>query len=260
MPFDLALERICDHRIFDESLTLQGASPNYFALLRFQANLNTNAIEIREFAATEGSTNYSYTTQGFTNWTISSDGRQINFNTSGLGGPGTGVAAFADGQTLIQPAQQFMITYLALDVACPLHNQAGPSFSPIQKDINITEQGTLETVVGTAKVRQAVLKTLLTVVGTNPFNLAYGSLLSNVIGQKFDLYTQFNLQQSVQSAVDFLIQQQQLQPAIPANETILRVSAVNLDQDPTDPRTVKVNIRILTASFEEVTVTFGILT
>ncbi len=260
MPFDLLKERICDHKLFDEQLTLQGSSPSYFAILKFICDGNTDAIEVREFSATEGLTNYLYSVNGLTNWALSGDGRQINFNTLGLGGPGTGVASFVDGATNINPTPIYLATYKTLDTECPLHDAAGDNFSPIQKDVNINEQGRIDTLIGKDKVRQAVLKALLTTSGNNTFHPTFGSLLSNAIGQKFDLFTQFNLQQSIQDAVDFLVQQQQLDPTIPLNETIFRVSSVDLSVDKDDPRTIKVALKILTGSYEEVPITFAILT
>lgn len=257
--FDLANERTCPHQIFDEALTLAGSSPSYFASLRYIANGNTGAIEIREFATTNSLTNYSYTINGFTNWSLSSNGRQINFNSLGLGGPGTGVASFADGSSLINPAQLFLITYLTLDTQCPLHETANSQSSPIQKDININEQGRFDVVTSTSKVRQEVLKAIRTYLNSNKFHAGYGSLLSNLIGQKFDIYAQFQLQQSIQDAVDFLIQQQQLLVSLPLDETIFRVSTVDVVGDQTDPRTIKVVIKVLTGTYQEVTVTFGVL-
>lgn len=258
--FDLSLQRICDHRIFDEQLTLQGSSPNYFAFLKYFSNLNTNAMQIREYATTEQLTNYTYTLNGFTNWSVSTDGRQINFNSLGLGGPGTGVAAFADGSTIINPQRIFLATYLAPAANCPLHDAVGQNNTAIQKDINVTPQGTLDTVTSFDKVRQAVLKALLTVLGDNQFFPSYGSLLSSTIGTKFDLLAQFTLQQSIQNSVNYLIQQQQAQPTLPLSETIFKVSSVNVAQSQTDPRTVMVTIVILTGAYQNVQVSFGILT
>lgn len=258
--FDILKERFCDHRIFDEQLSLEGASPNYFARLKFQANYNPTAIEVREFATTNGLTDYYYVVNGFSNWSLSTDGRQINFNSLGLGGSNTGVASFADGSSLIIPQRIYLATYLALPTTCPLHVNPGPAESPIQKDVNINEQGRFDVVTGRDKVRQSVLKALLTITGSNQFHTTYGSLLSNIVGQKFDIFTQFNLQQSIQDAVEFLIAQQQQQISIPLAELILRVSSVDVQQDPTDPRTIQVVIKILTGAYQEVPISFVIIT
>lgn len=257
--FDLINNRLCDHKIFDEKLTLQGASPNYFAILKYQSNNDPTKFDIREFAETDGITGYSYTINGFTNWALSPDGRQINFNSLGLGGGGTGVASFADGATLIIPSKVYVSTYYTLDTICPLHDLPGPQSSPIQKDININESGQLTTVTGKDKVRQAVMKALLTAVGSNKFNSTYGSWLSNVIGQKFDMYAQFTIQQSIQDAVDFLIQQQQQATTfIPQDERIFKVSSVNVSTSDTSPVTIRVSVNILTGSYENVEVSLGV--
>lgn len=255
------MQRTCDHKIFDETLTLQGTSPNYFSILTHVANGNTDAIEIREFSETNGLTNYLYLLNGMTNWSLSSDGRQINFNSLGLGGGGTGAASFVDGSTMIQPPKVYMATYYALDTSCPLHGPVGRNQSPIQKDIHINNQGRFSVVTGKDKVRQMVLKALLTVLGANTFRNEYGSWISNMVGQKFSLLTQFNVQQSVQDTVDLLIQQQQLQPYIPLDETILRVSSLSIVMDETsDPkrRIMQVSLVVMVGTYEEVDITFGV--
>lgn len=257
--FDLQLQRICDHKIFDERLTIQGASPNYFAVLNYVSNKDSEAIEIRDFSATDGLTGYSYSLNGVTNWSLSTDGRQINFNTLGLGGPGTGVASFVDGATLVSPEKVYMATYYSMGTTCPLHDLPGPSFSPIQKDVNINPSGQFVTVTGADKVRQAVVKALLTAVGSNSFHSSYGAWLTNAIGQKFNVYTQFTIQQSVQDAVDFLIQQQQQATIyIPPEELIFRVSNVNISTVEGSPTTLQVSIRVLTGAYQEVDVSLGV--
>jgi len=256
--WDLSRERVCDHKIFEEQLTLRGSSPNYFAVLNFICNKNTNAMDIREWSETNGLTNYDYTISGMTNWTLSNDGRQINFNSLGLGGPGSGAASFVDGCTLIQPIKMYVASYYALDTSCPLHDLPGEQFAPIQKDVNINPQGRLVTLQGKEKVRQSVLKALLTSLGGNTFHTTYGSSLQSIIGQKFDMFAQMSIQQSVQEAVDFLIQQQQLSTFIPTDELIFRVSAVDISTDETDPRVVRVNVRVLTGTYEEVEISIGL--
>lgn len=257
--FDFSAQKACTHGITDEQLTLQGSSPNFFAVLKFGSNLNTSYMKVREHATTQQLTNYSYSANGFTNWSISTDGRQINFNSLGLGGPGTGVASFADGSTMIMPQRIYLATYYAPSINCPLHDNPGPNSVAVQKDINITPQGLLDTVTSADKVRQAVLKALFTVQGNSQFYPSYGSVLSSMIGTKFDLRAQFTLQQSIQNTVNFLIQQQQQQPTLPLDETIFKVSSVTVQQSQIDPRTIIVNIVILTGAYQNVQISFGIL-
>ena len=214
---------------------------------------------MREYATTEQLTNYNYSANGFTNWAVSTDGRQINFNSLGLGGPGSGVAAFIDGSTLINPARIYLATYYTPVGNCPLHDNPGPNSVAVQKDINITPQGLLDTVTSFNKVRQEVLKALFTLQGDNQFFPAYGSLLSSSIGTKFDLLAQFTLQQSIQNTVNFLITQQQQLPTLPLSETIFKVSSVTVQQSQIDPRTVIVNIIVLTGAYQNVQISFGIL-
>ena len=257
--YDLYLSKVCPHRIFDERLTLQGASPNYFAILNYGSNGDPSAFDVRDWASTEGLTGYLYAVNGVSNWSLSADGTQINFNTQGLGGSGTGVASFVDGSTMIQPAYVYVASYTALDTTCPLHTQAGPQYPPIQRDININTQGQLTTIEGEDKVRQMVTKAILTAVGSNTFHTDYGSWLSTAIGSKFDIMTQMTIQQSVQTSVDYLItQQQQSTVYIPPEETIFRVSSVNVSKDPTTPTMIRVSVDIMTGTYKNVTVGLGV--
>lgn len=261
--FDLKLQSTCQHTIFDEVATIQGLSPNYFSILSVQSDGSSNFVTIREFSITEGMSDFKYSRDGFTNWSLSSDGRQINWNRvtaknggSSLGGPGTGIAAFLDGTTFIEPSPTMLVSYRANADLCPrcikpLH---------LTKDIDFDPRGGLQTLTGTSKVKQQIFKALLTELGTNTVAPSYGSSISGNIGQKFDSFAEYQIYSSVMQAVQFLVDQQITQPLLPLDETILGVQSIGVVQDATDPRIIRIMINVKVATLDVVDVNFSMLT
>lgn len=250
---DFFLGRACDHLIVDELLSINGLSPNYYATLNYLANGATSTMVLREFGATEGMTNFIYTLNGFTNWNLLSDRKTVQFNTLGLG---TGAAAFLDGSTLINPAPLFLASYTATADTCPKH-LAGVN---IMNDLAFDSGGRLRQVTGLDKVRQQVVKAILTALGANQFHPDYGSTAQELIGQKFDIFAQLKLQQTIQGAVQGLIAEQQSIVNLPLDETITRISNLQVSQASSDPRTLNVLIKIQTGTYEEAAVSLPILT
>lgn len=253
MSFDLKLQRVCTHEVLDERASIQGLSPNYFSILAFQSDGSSHFITVREFGATEGLSNYIYARDGFSNWNLSTDGRQINYNTLGLG---AGASSFLDGATVITPEPVMLVSYRAHKDQCPMCDHT----LGLTKDVEFNLYGQLSKVEGNDKVRQLIFKALLTELGANEVQTDYGSTISLSIGQKYDSFTEFRLHNSIEQAVRFLINEQQTQVGLPLEETILNVSRVSLAQDANDPRIVRVQIEIQTGDFKKVDVTFGMLT
>lgn len=256
MTFDLRLQRTCSHEIFDELVSLGGLSPNYFSILLYGSDGASNLITIREFSETEGLSSFVYRRDGFTNWQLSGDFAQINWNSAGLGGPGTGVAAFLDGSTMAVPAPDMMVSYRTKPEKCPLCLGG----QGLTKDIDFDLHGRLRVLTGNDKVRHLVFKAVLTEVGANEILPDYGSTLSASIGQKFDTLLQMRLYNGVQQSVQFLLNEQQSQPALPLPETIVSVSNVTVTQSTVDPRVALISMQVMVADFSKVTVSFNLVT
>lgn len=250
---DLFLGRTCDHLIIDEALSIDGLSPNYFATLNYTSNGATNLMAVREFGQTEGMTNFIYTLNGFTNWNLLPDNRTIQFNSLGLG---SGTASFLDGSTMINPMPLMLASYIATAEACPKH-LAGAN---VMNDVAFDVGGRLREVSGINKVRQQVVKAILTQVGENRYHPDYGSTAAELIGQKFDIFAQLKLQQTIQNAVQTLILAQQALPNLPLDETILRISNMQVSQSQADPRTLNVLLKIQTGTYDEAVVSLPIVT
>lgn len=250
--FDLKLQRTCDHTILDETATINGLSPNYFSILKYQCDGASNFIVIREFSATEGLSNFVYIRDGFTNWNLSTDKTQINWNTLGMAG---GVSGFVDASSHISPTQQYLVNYRVHPDLCPIcFNNLG-----LAKDIDFNLNGSLLEVTGTNKVKQLIFKALLTELESNSVLPNYGSTISASIGQKYDVMTEFRLHNSIERAVRFLIDEQQNQVNLPLDETILNVSSIRLAQDVFDPRIIRVTVEIQVADFTRTQIGFSLV-
>lgn len=129
----------------------------------------------------------------------------------------------------------------------------------ITKDINFDLNGKLELVTASDKIKQAIIKALQTEIGANSLISDYGSSLSSIIGQKFDALAEFKIYNSIQQAVRFLINEQQLQNNLTLEETILAILKVGIVQDSSDPRIIRVTIDIRTGDFQRVKVGLGII-
>lgn len=220
-------------------------------------------MTVREFSRTEGLSNFVYKRDGMTNWQLSPDFTQINWNGltafnygSQMGGPGTGIASFLDGSSLIMPPPSMLVTYRAKPDRCPLCLPG----QHLSKDVDFDLNGRLRMLSGTDKVRQLVFKAILTEIGANEILPDYGSTLSASIGQKFDTLMQMRLYSGAQQAIQFLVNEQQTQPVLPLNETILNVSNVGVVQDSVDPRVIEIAMEVQVADFTKVSINFNLVT
>lgn len=115
MSFDLKLQRTCDHVIFDEEVSVEGLSPNYFSTLNYKCDGSSNFVTVREFSKTEGLSNFVYSRDGFTNWTLSADNTYLNW-----GAPQAGMAGFLEAASMILPQPTMLVSYRAHPDFCPL--------------------------------------------------------------------------------------------------------------------------------------------
>jgi phage baseplate assembly protein W len=242
---DYRIGTSCDHYIFDLALDIDGTSPGYTSTLLYEHNGDATAITIREFSSTEGLTNFLRNVNGITNFSLdNTDPTLLHFNTLGFP-PGVN---YVEGLTVVQPSKLYLASYTTTTASCPLC-----AATNVRRDVSFDRAGSFNVIAGHAKVSQQVLKILLTTVGSNRLNADYGSLLSQSIGQRLDLALEFQIQQSVQTAINLLIdQQRQTTQDLPLDETIVRLSALQLTRDANDPRVLQIVVKVTTADLEEV--------
>lgn len=245
--YDVTLGCDCDHKILDEILELDGISPNYFSQLKFQCNLNKENMIIREYNATENKLDFDPAIDGITDFIVSSDRRTIQFNTM-FYDPGVN---FVDGTTTLIPLRQYLASYIVdSEVHCP--KCLG---TKKQNDINFDEIGSLKIVNGIERVKQIILKAILTTRGNNVFDADYGSSLNESIGQQALPITILRIQQSIQDCINRLIDSQGQQADItPDDEIILGLEDLQVSANISDPRRYDIKLVVLVGTYEKISV------
>lgn len=243
---DMKLQNECDHKIY-QLITIEGTSPNYYTYLDYIPNQQKKNVYVGEYTnnddiatfAMQGFGGLSNSLIGITNWNYDSvEPTKINF-------PYNPEIASVDGNKELKPQPVYVMSYFALAANCPKCNN-----THMDSDINFNNVGKIKEVTGYGKVKQQLLKILLTVIGNNLYDSEYGSQISAAIGQKFTAYITANIQYSIYRAVQHLIKIQQ-ENNLPDNETIAELSNIQVEKT-NDVRALKLSISVITADYQEV--------
>jgi len=124
-------------------------------------------------------------------------------------------------------------------------------------DLSLSGSGSLDIVSGNSKIRQDIVKILLTNIGDNRFHSRYGSdigafRIGNVSDQKM---LELDIKRSVEDAIKYLIFLQKNQSRyqiLPLSEIILDIVDIRADRDSADPRLYNIYISVLTQKLEPI--------
>lgn len=235
---DMKLYNNCNHKIY-QIIEISGISPNYYTYLDYIPNKQTNGVYVGQYTNENDIETFALNINGITNWTYdTNEPTKINF-------PYNPNMESVDGNKELKPQPVYVMSYFAIASNCPKCNN-----THINADIDFNEIGKIKEVTGYGKVKQQLVKILLTVIGDNLYDSDYGSQISSSIGQKFTTYLSANIQYSIYKAVQHLIQIQQVN-LLPDNETIVDLSNIKVEQT-SDVRTLKLSISVITADYQEV--------
>ena len=122
-------------------------------------------------------------------------------------------------------------------------------FALINNDLNMLPNGTMRTVVDTQKLRQDVLKLILTQLGSNRFHSWYGCTVSeDIIGKNLpDNMMGLDIQTSISQSLDRLkkLQQQQLTTQkVSLAELINVIGEIIAYRAPEDRRQIKIEVTV----------------
>ena len=122
-------------------------------------------------------------------------------------------------------------------------------------DICLDPSGQLSSVSGNQKIKQDIVKILLTNFGDNKFHSRYGSNVGALkIGEVSDqTLIEMDLRRSVEESIRYLISLQRNQARsqyLSLSETILDISNIYTERDSEDPRLYNVFISILTQKLD----------
>lgn len=124
-------------------------------------------------------------------------------------------------------------------------------------DIQIARDGSIETVSGNAKLKQDIVKILLTDLGDNKFHSKYGSKIGALqIGHYADnTLMSLDIESSARNALQNLMALQRAQSrrqALTPGEIIVDILGVNVTRDSADPRMYNIFVSVLTQELTEV--------
>tara|TARA_B100001029_G_C14989453_1_gene411116 strand:+ start:259 stop:690 length:432 start_codon:yes stop_codon:yes gene_type:complete len=130
-------------------------------------------------------------------------------------------------------------------------------------DVKIRPNGSVETVSGNAKLKQDIIKILLTNFGENKFHPKYGSHVGALkIGHHADSrLAAIDVESSARNAVRNLVSLQRAQArrqALTPGEVIVDILDVRASRDNSDPRIYNVFISVLTQELTEVSSTVSV--
>lgn len=124
-------------------------------------------------------------------------------------------------------------------------------------DISLESSGEMSIVSGNQKIRQDIVKIILTKIGENRFHPQYGSNTGQLqIGTILDqALVEEDLRQSAQSAIRYLMQLQREQSRkqlLSSSEIILDIKNLQIERDEADPRLYNIFISVLTQKLESI--------
>jgi len=124
-------------------------------------------------------------------------------------------------------------------------------------DIKIGVDGSVKTVVDNSKLRQDIIKILLTELGDNKFHPKYGSFIGSLqIGHAADAkLVSLDLESSARNAIKNLMSLQRAQAkrqGVSPGELIVDILKVSVARDEVDPRLYNIFVSVLTQRLTEV--------
>jgi len=130
-------------------------------------------------------------------------------------------------------------------------------------DIKFSPEGELDTVTGFDKLKQDVIKILLTEVGENDYHPWYGSKLGQAVVGRATTFniTLRNVELAVTTSLENLafLQNEQLQyQTVTPAEAISAINFVNVEREPLDPRQWNIRVSVFTKALTEISEDFSI--
>lgn len=121
----------------------------------------------------------------------------------------------------------------------------------IDGDVSIKSDGSVRTIQDTPKLRQDILKIILTPIGSNRFHPWYGcSISENLIGRNFpDNLIEAEVETSIRQSLERLKQLQLAQSTtqeVTLGELIASIGPIRVNRNPVDFRQLNVRVGVTT--------------
>lgn len=255
----------CDHKITGYELKIKGEPGNYYAVFPVPPVALKNRIYIRswndEQEYLKKAESYKTVQSAIFNKNMSApisganaiigitdyefvDDVTIKFLTPSAGKP------TVNPDPNIIPNNKYLVDFTAKPETCPRCNGTG-----VIKDLNINQSGSLEYVTGANKIKQQVLKTLMTPLGSSPYDVSYGSELNSLIGQVITDNVRITLQKTIQNAVQNLIDKQGTN--LTDEERINAIQGITIDTPDTERTLLYVTVLVSSVAGELIDCSIG---
>jgi len=133
----------------------------------------------------------------------------------------------------------------------------------INGDLKIQPDGSIKTVTDTPKLRQDIIKIILTPLGSNKNHLWYGCSISEDIGRNFPDNLQLaRIQNYISQSLDRLKALQKSQSTnqrVTLAELINSVGEIHTERDETDPRQMNVVVTVFSKRLAKIEELFTII-
>lgn len=130
-------------------------------------------------------------------------------------------------------------------------------------DISWNRDGSITTVIGNNKLRQDILKILLTDLGSNKYHKRYGSYIGRLnIGDISDnRLISLDLERSAMNAIKNLMALQRFQAkkqGLSPGEIIVDINKVSVTRDDLDPRLYNITVSVMTREITDFTTSLSV--
>ena len=148
------------------------------------------------------------------------------------------------------PQPEYLVDFVADPKTCPRCLGTG-----VVKDLNINNAGSLTKVTGGQKIKQRVLKALITPLGMSPYDNTFGSELNLMVGNVITDTTRITLQKTITNCIQNLIDNQP--EDLDASETIQTIGGITLDTPTEDKTALYVQVIVISATGEYIDCSIG---
>lgn len=253
----------CKHTIQDEELKITGTYPNYRATFAFPPVKDTKCIFIRSFNDQE---EYLANVESYKDVLIANN--KLTDITGLQKAIGITSFAFVDDTTIefylennerpknypdpnpeLVPANKYLVDYVVDPAYCPICNG-----KLVSCDLQVNDFGKVTMITGKEKLRQRVLKALLTQLGTQPYTPTFGSELDSLVGQPIvSDFSRMGINKTVSDCLYNLINMQDTD--LPSDETIARITDISIEYSAeTAPDIINIKITVENADGDEIAV------
>lgn len=241
--FDFKFHNVCNHRIINEVLSIQGEYPNYYAQLKRKAVGNNSQIIIKDqnniFLSNEDSPiNIKYT--------LGNDFKTLCFNLNNN--------IQVDARSEIYPINIYYATYFTNQDECPKCMMSPGTTNDFYLDVlgkpNIT--------YGFQLLIQKFKKALITQLKSNVFDENYGSDLVDLIGKPKTALIVLLAQQTIYNVVDYIkAEQSQNYALIDDEEKLLKIDNFQINPT-TTPKLISFTFELYNVNNENSSINIGL--